>query len=284
MVGQDPIRLTWAGSASIVAGVRGVGVAILTLASAVSACQSSARPAAARPAPTSTVATTTASTPSTTAGAQTTGPRTVLSPVGLNVRAQASKTAAIRGTAAQGVVLTVLAHAAQGGGWFEVKGSTVTGWISDNPTLSASGKFLSYTSTALQFGVLYPDSWTVTESPPASVVFRPQSPGITVVMTTAPTVAQLGRGRPGYRQTDDEQVVVCGVTGDLLTYIQASPSSTSSAPPAGVAGARYLTQVHIALDPQHALGIDANLGDLSQLQTVRDFVNSATFPSPKCEP
>jgi hypothetical protein len=271
-----------------VAGVRGVGVVIVALASALAAgqltaCQSSSRPAA-RPAPTSIAPTTTASTPSTTSGAQTTGPRTVLSAVGLNIRAQASKSAAIRGTAAQGVVLTVLAHTDQGGGWFEVKGSTVTGWITDNPTLSAAGKFISYASTALLIGALYPDTWTVTESPPASVVFRPQSSVVTtVVVTTASTVAQLGRGRAGYRQTNDQQVVVCGITGDLLTYMQAGTPSTATVPPAGVAAARYLTQVHIAIDPQHAIGIDANFADPSQLQTVRDIVSSITFPSPKCQ-
>jgi hypothetical protein len=192
----------------------------------------------------------------------------VLSPIGLNVRADASKTAAVLGTAAQGAALTVLSHTDQGGGWYQVKGATVTGWISDSPKLSAPGKFTAYSSDQHQFAALYPEGWTVAEMPPASVVFHPPAGTDTLVATTAATVALLGRGRPGYRQTGDEQVVVCGVTGDLLTFTQAG---------------HYLAQVHLTLDPQHALGIDGNLSDPAQVQRVRDLAYSLTFPFPQCE-
>jgi len=62
-----------------------------------------------------------------------------------------------------------------------------------------------------------------------------------------------------------------------------SAPSNLPALPGGVAPEKYLVQVHLTLDAQHALGIDANLTSTSLLQTVRDFVNSVTFPSPLCE-
>jgi Bacterial SH3 domain len=264
-----------------VRGAVRVATLALALVLVLSACFSSG-PSATGGAPAST-SLTTGSVSSTTSGTQTGGLRTVLSPGGLNIRAQPSRSAPIRGTAAQATELAVLAHTDQGGGWFQVKGSTVTGWISDNSTLSAPGKFAAYYSSDHQFGALYPDSWTVAESPPASVVFRPKSGSDTVVATTASTVVQLGRGRAGYRQSSDQQVVVCGVTSDLLTFVQESTPSTSTPEPGGVVAGRYLAQVHLTLDAQHALGIDANLGDTSQLQTVRDFLSSVKFAFPQCQ-
>jgi uncharacterized protein YgiM (DUF1202 family) len=259
------------------------GVLFPTVMLALSACSSSSRPTATPPTPSSTTVTTAAS-PSTSSGFQTSGVRTVLTPGGLNIRAQASKSAAVVGTAAQGTPLTVLAHTGQAGGWFQVKGATVTGWISDKRTLSAPGKFASYIEAQGQFAVLYPDGWSVTEPPPATVVFRAPAGDETVVVTTAATVSQLARGRAGYRQTTDEQVVVCGVTGDLRMYTQQTPApSTTAKPPGGVAAEPLLAQVHLALDAQHALGVDTNLAAMTQLQSVRDFLSSLKFPFPQCE-
>jgi hypothetical protein len=132
--------------------------------------------------------------------------------------------------------------------------------------------------------LLYPEGWTPSESPPASVVFRPSSGNDTVVVTTAATVDQLGSGRVGYHQTNSEQVVACGVTGDLVTYEQVGAATTTTKPGGAVAEKRYLVRVRLTLDSQHALGIDANLSDTSQLQSYRDLVNSVTFPFPQCRP
>ena len=71
-----------------------------------------------------------AATATTLPGVQTSGPRTVLSPVGINVRAEATKSAPVLGTAERGSVLTVLGHTAANGGWYEVKGASHTGWVS----------------------------------------------------------------------------------------------------------------------------------------------------------
>jgi hypothetical protein len=214
---------------------------------------------------------------------QTSGVRTVLSPLGLNIRAQASKAAPILRTAAQGATLTVLAHTDQGGGWFEVKGTTVTGWITGNPSLSAPGRFVSYTSSAHQFAALYPESWTYADAPPASVVFHPRAGSDSVVVTAASTVSQLGHGRAGYQQGYDAVVVVCGVTGDLVTYSQVGTPTSTTAGPGGALPERYLAQVRLTLDAQHALGVDANLAAISGLQTVRDLLSSTSFPFPQCE-
>src|ERR1700689_5135239 len=109
-----------------------------SLTVALGACFSSSHPKPRAQPPVTTVvrpSTTTTSVP----GVQTTGPRTVLSPIGLHVRAGPSTAAKILGTAAEGVVLDVLGHTSQGGGWFKVKGATVTGWITASATLSAPG-------------------------------------------------------------------------------------------------------------------------------------------------
>jgi Bacterial SH3 domain len=247
---------------------------------ALSACHSPGR--AASPPPSSTTVTTgPAATPGTVV--QTSGVRTVLSPLGLNIRAQASKAAPIVRTAAQGATLTVFGHTDQGGGWFAVKGTTVTGWITDNPSLSAPGRFVSYTSSAHQFSTLYPDAWTFMEAPPASVVFRPRSGSDSVVVTAASTADLLGHGRGGYQQGYSALVVVCGVTGDLVTYSQVGGAPPTAPAPGGAQPERYLAQVRLTLDPQHALGFDANLAAISGLQAVRDLLSATSFPFPQCE-
>jgi len=257
---------------------RGRGMGVLVLALVLCACSSpDGQHAAGR------TTTSTSSPPRTSPSVPASGVRTVLSPVGLNIRAEPATTATILRTAAQGATLSVLAQNNQGGGWLEVKGPTVTGWISADPNLSAPGTFTSYTSTQHQVSVLYPRGWTPTELPPASVVFRAASGSDTVVVTTATTVAQLGRGRAGYHQTSDQQIVVCGVTGDLVTFVEMG-AATTTAQSGGVVAERYLVQVHLTLDAQHALGIDANLADMSQLQSYRDLVNSVAFPFPQCQP
>jgi hypothetical protein len=160
---------------------------------------------------------------------------------------------------------------------------TVTGWISDSATFTAQGKFNAYRQGTGQFGALYPATWSTAASPPASVVFRTPSGGETIVVTTATNVGQLGVGRTGYRWSGSEQVVACGVTSYLYTYVQSGTPATTAPPPGGAAPQQDLAQVRLTLDPQHALGIDANLTDISQPQTVRDFVNAVTFPFPQSE-
>jgi hypothetical protein len=258
------------------------GARTLVVAVLIAGC-SSASPHGSPSRPPASSSVTTRSIPPTSTTAAATGVRTVLSPVGLNIRAQPAKSATILRTAAQGALLTVVGQTGQGGGWFQVKGPTVTGWISNDPSLSTPGKFHSYASSQHQLALLYPDGWTFAESPPASVVFRPSSGPDSIVATTAATVDGLGRGRAGYRRTTSQQVIVCGVTGSLTTYVQ-SGLPGASPQPAGVVSEHYLLQLRVTIATQHALGLDGNFGDPSQFPTFRNFVNSLTFPSPVCRP
>ena len=223
----------------------------------------------------STVKSTVGTTTTTIPGLQTSGPRTVLSPIGLHVRAAPSLSAKVLGTAGRATVLEVLGHTGQGGGWYRVKGATVTGWISGSPSLSAAGTFRDFTSGFHQFRALFPLTWTVVESH-ASAIFRSRAGTEYIVVTTAPTVARLVRAGPGYHQVRTETIVACGVTGDLITYMNAGASGAAKS-------TSYYAQIHLALDRTHALGIAAKFAALSDLQQVRDFTNSITFPFPECD-
>jgi Bacterial SH3 domain len=258
-------------------GVRSIGRRLLLmalLAPLVGACTSGGQPAH-RSSSTSAPASS-----STLAPGQASGERTVLSPIGVNVRAEPSMSAKVLGTAAQGAVLTTLGHVDANGGWYQVRGATVTGWISADPTLSAPGEFRTYTSGL--FSALYPATWTSAESPPASVVFRSDTGPENIVVTGGPSEAKLPQGRDGYGQSGSRQIVVCGVTSDLVTYQQAESSGTT--PPATAATTLpFLAEILLTVDAQHALGVYGNLSDLGpQLQTFQAFAASLVFPSKQC--
>jgi uncharacterized protein YgiM (DUF1202 family) len=223
--------------------------------------------------------TTSSSTSTTVPGVQTSGPRTVLSPIGINVRADPHRGAKVLGTAAQGVALTVLGHTGAAGGWYQVKGQTVTGWISADPTLSAPGEFTPYTSN--QFNALYPATWTSTPYGPASVVFHSGSDPNNIVAIASSSTAKLPRGRVGYGEVGTSVVVVCGVTSALVTYQLASAVASTSTTVAS--STSYRAEVRVTVDPHHALGFYAGLSALgSQLDVFRNFLSSVTFSSKQC--
>jgi len=236
------------------------------LTAAAAGCSGPSKPAPTIPTTTVPATTTTV----TVAGVQTSGIRTVLSPIGLNIRQAPSKEAKILAGVAQGSELTVTGHTASAGGWYQVKGRTVTGWITADPSLTAEGKFSSFSSSPLGFSVLYPDTWTAKEGALAAVFKAPSGPD-TVTVTPAKAVALLGHGRAGYVLADREQIVACGVTTTLDSY-------TADAAP-GV----YLAQVRIKVSAGHALGIDGLVTGLAGLAVMRDFTNSITFASPLCQ-
>jgi hypothetical protein len=259
------------------AGVRSIGRRLLIfvlLAPLVGACTSGGQ-GAHRSSSTSAPASS-----STLPSVQASVKRTVLSPIGLHVRAEPSTSSKVLGTAAQGTVLTTLGHVDTAGGWYQVRGATVTGWISADPTLSAAGEFRTYTSGL--FSALYPATWTTTESPPASVVFRSGTGPENIVVTGGPSVAKLTRGRDGYGESGSTEIVVCGVTSDLVTYQQAGSSGTT-APTTPAATLPYLAEIRLPVDAQHALGLYGNLSNLGQqLQTFRALADSLVFPSKQC--
>lgn len=249
-----------------------MAVVLVTLAVLLAGCHLSG---SGKSAATTTLAPTTVKPTTTTRpGIQTSGERTVLSPLGINVHRTASRQAKVVGTAAQAAVLRVLGYTPTGGGWYEVRGQTATGWILASPSLTAAGTFNTYSSG--QFGTLYPATWTYT-GPSTAVVFRAPGSAATVTVRSAAAVSGLGRVRPDYGRVRSAQVVVCGVTSDLDIYQLAG--STSATRPGAVP---YVAQVGLTLDAHHALGIAAALTDVSQLSTLADFLNSITFPFPSC--
>jgi hypothetical protein len=170
-------------------------------------------------------------------------------------------------------VLTVLGHTTANGGWFEVRGARHTGWISSDSRLSAAGRFLPYTSSV--FAALYPPTWTHRPYRSNDVVFTSGAGADSIVAatTTATSSAELARDRAGYAEASRRTVVVCGVTGDLVTYTRAG-----AAPPN-----RYLLQMRLTLAAHRALGFEARLSGLgAPLQVFSNFISSVTFPSPQC--
>ncbi|GEM_PF-1443582 len=247
--------------------------AVVALALGLVACGSGGSQAASSSSATSApraLATTTRAVPTSTTVpvTQAGGSRTVLSPIGVHVRARPSLSGRVIASAAQGVVLSVLGHTNAGGGWFKVRGTTVTGWMSDDPALSAAGHFSSYSSAS--FGLLYPASWTVHRAK-SSVVFRSPVPGgAYVIVSTAPSLAKLPQLRPGVNgasETAARQVVACGVTSYLDTFT--TPS-------------HKVLQLLLPLDATHALGLQGYLTKPSQVPVFLDFVNSVWFPFPQC--
>jgi hypothetical protein len=200
-------------------------------------------------------------------------------------------------------MLTVLGYTSSDGGWFKVKGATVTGWISALPTLSAPGEFQSYSSS--QFAALYPASWTESAlrapaaapttsaephptstsapAPPSSVVFRPTSGPGDIVVTDASSVSLLPHGRAGYGPKSVSPVVACGITAGLVVFQQTGTSPATSTATSVPQPLTYLAEIRFAVDKQHALGLYADMPDLgTTLQTFKAFVASMTFGAPQC--
>ena len=210
------------------------------------------------------------------------GVRTVLSPLGLNIRQSASVSSLRLGTAAQGAVLQVVGHTDQNGGWYQVQGQTVSGWITADPSLTAPGQFTQYQSQDRQFSALYPQNWTFAEST-ANVLFHPTDGDQTIVARNGAHVADFGPpGAAGFNATGQETVIVCGVTADLNEYTHVGAPPPSPAP--GTAGPlALLAQIRMRLDASHALALDFNYKAASDLDVFRAFYNSMTFPFPQCQ-
>ena len=246
-------------------------VPLLALAGACGSSGPKAPPTTAAPVTTSTSTSTTSTSTTTTTVpvVQASGPETVLSPIGLNVRARPSKSAPVLGTADEGTVLQLLGHTSQDGGWYKVLGATVTGWISANPALSAPGRFSEYGPGA--FTVLFPAGWTSAGAPRTGVTFRPPTGTEAVVIVAAPKLAQLPSVKQGngVSEISAKQVVACGVTSRLFTYTTATAG-------------HYLADLVLPAAANHYFGLKATMTSLSQLVTVLRFVNSLSFPLPVC--
>lgn len=217
--------------------------------------------------------------PGGTSGPQTTGVRTVLAPLGLNMRASASSSAQVIGTLAQGSLLTVVGYSGEGGGWYRVQGSSTSGWITANPQFSSPNRFEVYQSSTRGFTALYLESWTFAENP-NSVVFRPQSTGgQAIVVQTGASLQALGpAGRDGYSVATVNSAEVFGVTGVLRMYDRtgsvASPGPDSPPP------LTHLAEIRLTIDSARAMRLDFAYDSTADLQQFTDFANSLSFPPP----
>lgn len=209
---------------------------------------------------------------------QASGTRTVLAPLGLNLRSQPSHDATAIADLSQGTVVTVLAHVGQNGGWFQVQGETQTGWISDDPTFSSPRRFNLYQSDQRGFTALYPDSWTFAEQPD-EVVFRPQTGGASMTVVIAPSLDAIGPpGRTGYSLSGSESAEVDGVTGLLRTY-----DRTGSAPapsPGAPDNLDHLAEFRATIDAKRAIRADLNYTSADTVPLFHDVLNAIMFPAP----
>jgi hypothetical protein len=233
------------------------------------------------------------------AGPQTSGERTVLVQDGLRIHSSASLSAAVEGTAAWGVTLTVIGYNASGGpwpdssspgGWYQVEGSTVTGWIIADPTYTASGVFNSIGFQDKQIdGALFPTDWSYADNP-GEVIFEPQTGTDlpTLVIRTATTLSALGpAGLTGYPSvSSNSEVVVCGYTGTLVKYAAGSgvsPQPTTDPGGGSVTRLADFVQFRATLSPSYAIDIEMNYSTTDEYAVFENLLSSIRYPFPDCE-
>ena len=210
--------------------------------------------------------------------------RTVLSPLGLNIHSDASRSAQVVGVAAQGTLLTVLDHRADSGGWYKVQGQTVTGWIVADSMLTAAGQLVPYQSSR-GFSSLYPADWTFAEEA-NDTLFRPQQASQdTIVVRTAATTADFGPVMTGYVSTfSDDAVVVCGYTGKLTEYTRSAGAVASPSPNGSSATPLQLyAEIRLRFDASHAMLLGYNYAADGELIVFENFYNAITFAFPQCQ-
>lgn len=214
--------------------------------------------------------------------------RTVLSQLGLNIHSSPDASSSVVATAAQGTVLTVQDYQAGNGGFYKVQGSTTSGWIVADPTLTSSGAYQSYSSSERGFSVLIPQTWTFAEEP-ADVLFRPQQGQQTIIVRTGANTAALGSEAPsGYTQANSQQEIICGYTGQLDFYTSAGAAAQATPSPSGspASAAQRLANfaaVRLRFDATHTMEIGFNYQTKDQLAVFQDFYNSISFPFPLCQ-
>jgi hypothetical protein len=229
------------------------------------------------------------------------GTRTVLATLGLNMHSAPSLTARVVGTLGWGDTVNVKGYNANGGpwphsstpgAWYQVQGSTVTGWIIADPTLTADG-----TLNSINFGdkhidgLLYPADWTYADDP-GEILLQPQtgSDRPSIAVRVAAGLAALGAaGINGYTAvSSNSEVVVCGYTGTEVQYT--APSGAAAAPTADAGGGQvtrlaFFVQFRATLQssPAVAIDIEMNYASAGQETVFENVLNSIRYPYPLCE-
>ncbi|HEY2705813.1 MAG TPA: SH3 domain-containing protein [Candidatus Dormibacteraeota bacterium] len=247
------------------------------LAAALAGCGSSSTPA---PSGTSRPSAPATASPSPSPGAVDIGSTiTVIAPLGLKLRDAGSPDGAVLGSLGQGTVVTVVSHGGQNNTWYQVKGETQTGWITDNPQFTSPRHFELYQSDARGFTALYLNTWSFTEAA-GPVIFRPQSGGYPqIAVATGANQAALGApGIEGYSTVQVGAAEVFGITGVLKLYARsgAAPPPTPGQPPMPP----LLAELRVTLDANRAMRLDFLYPTADDLRTFRDFYGSIIVPQP----
>ncbi len=198
------------------------------------------------------------------------------------MRAGPSTTAKVIGTLVRGAEVTVLSYNPASGGWINIKGASLTGWISADQQLSAPGTFYPFAASDGSFSTLYPTSWSATAKAPGGAVLRSADGTQSITFSTASSVAGLPPVPASYQPLSSQQLLVCGATGHLVSYKNSATTATSVAGQGSAAPEPYLASIDLALDKTHALELQANLTDPSQISTLISVASSVTFPEKIC--
>jgi len=193
---------------------------------------------------------------------------TVIAPLGVNLRTGPSTSASVVGVVAQGVSLPFVAHTSAAGGWWQVRGSSQTGWVTADSQYTSTLSFQTFSAAAgggTPWSVMYPEGWTFAQESAGPVAFTGAA-GASVIFTTAATTAQLPpAAASGQTQSGVGSVVVYGVTAPLVTY------SSSS---------KYQASVEFQAQPTLAFLIQADLSAKGGSATLTLFLETVFFGVP----
>jgi uncharacterized protein YgiM (DUF1202 family) len=188
---------------------------------------------------------------------------TIIAPLGVNLRSGPSTSASVLQVIAQGVTLSIVGHNSVDGGWWQVKGSTASGWVTAQSQYTSTAAFQTFSSAApVAWSVMYPPGWTFAQQGPGTVVFSDKA-GETITFVVASTTTQLPAAAPtGAAQSGAAAVEVYGVTAPLVTY-----ASTTA----------YLASIEFQAQPALAFLIKAQLLPKTGGATLNLFLETVFF-------
>ena len=188
---------------------------------------------------------------------------TVIAPLGVNLRSSPSTSASVVQVIAQGVTLSIVGHNSVEGGWWQVKGSTASGWVTAQTKYTSTEAFQTFSSAApVAWSVMYPPGWTFAQQGSGTVVFS-DTGGETITFVAASTTAQLPAAAPtGATQSGAAAVEVFGVTAPLVTY-----ASTTS----------FLASIEFQAQPALAFLVKAQLPSKTGGATLNLFLETVFF-------
>ena len=148
----------------------------------------------------------------------------VLTPLGLNIRADSSTSSAKVATVAQGAMLTVKdSRAVASETWLSVHSAdaSVDGWVLDRADLVIHLEVSLHIDTALGYSLLFPKSWDLKQGNPTIITGPPTDPdGGQLIVQQAKEVGQLQSvpTMPGRELRQEGPLEVYGVTAFATVY------------------------------------------------------------------